>query len=462
VFTYNSRVFATAAIEGFMKRKITTEQRSLINQLLDRGEDRHTIAELALVTPGQVSAMAAHRTMQHRHATKASLATNSAPQMDQTETEAVLADDIVLGLAKERKFCWSPRSTANPHLLIVGESGFGKTYTTSCLIAELARREIPTIVFDYGQGFTPESADPLFTREASPLQLEVGRKGVAISPFQIFEADVHGPLSVAQRVADTLVRVYQNLGVQQHATIRQAALDVLEDSGIYAKLASTWQKSLPRFGLLHKKLAEYASDGTNSDRKTARSAASHVASLFLFDIFRASGVPMKWQNLLERRRQCTVVQLRGLEQNLQRATTEFLLWNLFAYLESSGPQPLHSFVVIDEAHRMPTGNGSAVERLLREGRKFGIGIILASQQPEDFTSIAFSNTATKLIFQISDDKSTVTKQLFKKLRIPMSFLELHKIVTTLDRGWAFALTHNSGSVIRVVSLEERFASLSEA
>jgi DNA phosphorothioation-dependent restriction protein DptH len=462
VFAYHSRIFAAAAIEGFMKRKTTTEQRALIDQLLDRGQDRDTIAELASVTPGQVSAFAAHRTMQRKQATKKGFLAGSLPQTDPIETEAVSADNILLGLAKERMFYWSPRSTANPHLLIVGESGFGKTYTTSCLIAELARREFPTIVFDYGQGFTPESADPLFTREASPIQLEVGRKGVAISPFQIFEADVHGPLSVAQRVADTLVRVYQNLGVQQHATIRQAALDVLEESGIYAKLPSTWQKSLPRFGLLHKKLADDAYDVTNPDRKTARSAASHVASLFLFDIFRASGVPMKWESLLDRRRQCTIVQLRGLEQNLQRATTEFLLWNLLAYLESSGPQPLRCFVVIDEAHRMPTGNGSAVERLLREGRKFGIGIILASQQPEDFTSIAFSNTATKLIFQIGDEKSTVTKQLFKKLKTPMSFLELHRIITTLDRGWAFALTHNAGSVIRVASLNERFASLSEA
>jgi len=442
-----------------MKKKLTAEQRTLINQLLDRGQDREAIALQASVTPGQVSAIAAHRTIQKRRFP----ADAFLPAFQHKRIgDQLSANEILLGYAKGHSVFWNPHSTVNPHILIVGESGFGKTYTTSCLIAELAHRDVPTVVFDYGQGFTPESADPVFRQEVSPMQLEVGRKGVAISPFEIFEADAHGPLSVAQRVADTLIRVYQNLGIQQHATIRQAVLDVLEDAGIHAKVSATWRKPLPRFGLVHKKLAEYTQDLTNSDRKTARSAASHVSSLFLFDIFRASGVSMQWAELLKRGHQCTIVQLRGLEQNLQRATTEFLLWNLLAYLESLGPQALHCFVVIDEAHRIPTGNGSAVERLLREGRKFGVGIILASQQPEDFTSIAYSNTATKLIFQITDDKLTVTKQLFKKMKTPMSFQELHRVVTTLDRGCAFALTHNNGDVIRVASLAERFSPHLEA
>jgi hypothetical protein len=41
--------------------------------------------------------------------------------------------------------------------------------------------------------------------------------------------------------------------------------------------------------------------------------------------------------------------------------------------------------------------GSPVEKLLREGRKFGLGLILASQQPEDLSPVAFANTATKIV-----------------------------------------------------------------
>jgi Helicase HerA, central domain len=434
-----------------MKQKLTTEQKNKIAELLDDGHDRETIAEVVGVTAGQVSAIAAHKTMRARRQ-PVSLPGEAESSLETCRSASAQAsiNDILLGWnEKHEALFWNPQRSANPHVLIVGESGFGKTYTTSCLIAELAARSIPSIVFDYGQGFTTEHASADFLRQAKPVQLEAARQGVAISPFEIFGSDVHGPVSVAQRIADTVTRVFQNLGIQQHAIIRQAVIEVLEEAGIHAKVSSSWNRPLPRFGLLHKKLIEYADDFSNSDRKTPRTAASHISSLFVFDIFRSTGSSIRWADILQAGRNATVIQLRGLEQNLQRATTEFLLWNFLAFLESAGPSLLKCFVVIDEAHRMPSDEGSAIDRLLREGRKFGAGAILASQQPEDFTAVAFSNTATKLVFQISDDNSSVAKQLHRKLKTPIPFLQIHKTITTLDRGRAFALTNNAGNVIKV-------------
>lgn len=60
---------------------------------------------------------------------------------------------------------WDPNpdyGSANPHLMIIGESGFGKTYTMQCLVAELAQRCIPSIVIDYGRGFDLEAAPKEF------------------------------------------------------------------------------------------------------------------------------------------------------------------------------------------------------------------------------------------------------------------------------------------------------------
>ena len=42
-----------------------------------------------------------------------------------------------------------------------------------------------------------------------------------------------------------------------------------------------------------------------------------------------------------------------------------------------------------------------MERLLRLGRKFGLGLVLASQQPEDFSPVAFANTASDLPMAIT-------------------------------------------------------------
>ena len=54
--------------------------------------------------------------------------------------------------------------------------------------------------------------------------------------------------------------------------------------------------------------------------------------------------------------------------------TEFLLWNLIGFIEAIGPGPLRCFVVLDEAHKLSFDRGSPVEKLLREGRKFGLGL----------------------------------------------------------------------------------------
>jgi DNA phosphorothioation-dependent restriction protein DptH len=135
--------------------------------------------------------------------------------------------------------------------------------------------------------------------------------------------------------------------------------------------------------------------------------------------------------------------------------TEFLLWNLIGYIEALGPSPLRCFIVLDEAHKLSFDQGSPVEKLLREGRKFGLGLILASQQPEDFSPVAFANTATKLVFQVGDEKSAISRQLHRKIRNSHSFMDIFQTITKLPRGWTYVVSENVGHVVKVTSLSDR-------
>jgi len=116
--------------------------------------------------------------------------------------------------------------------------------------------------------------------------------------------------------------------------------------------------------------------------------ASHISTLFVFNTFRSNGQKLAWPEMMEVSNRVFLIQLKGLEYSLERAVTEFLLWNLIGYIEALGPSPLRCFIVLDEAHKLSFDQGSPVEKLLREGRKFGLGLILASQQPEDFSPVA--------------------------------------------------------------------------
>ena len=418
-----------------MPKKVTPEQRKAILQLLAQGQDRDTIAAATDVTPGQVSAISAHVKMGTyalpepgettedfipRPSEKTTNLLRQLEQLERNKKEAKHLNPIPLGTDIESggEVCWNPdqaSGTPNPHILILGESGTGKTYAISCLAAELAQAGIVSIVFDYGQGFSPSGLATEFVDATNPLELQAGRDGVNINPMQIFPSDLHGPINVAQRVADTFARVYK-IGVQQHATIRQAVLDVLEDAGILQNAPETWSAVLPAFRELQNKLNDYAGNPENPQARFAASAASHVSTLFVFNTFRSGGQRLLWTDMLSGSNQVIVIQLKGLEYSLERAVTEFMLWNLIGFIEAMGPGPLRCFVVLDEAHKLSFDRGSPVEKLLREGRKFGLGLILASQQPEDFSPVAFANTATKIVFQVGDERSTISRQLHRKIK----------------------------------------------
>ncbi len=452
-----------------MKQKITSEQRTLINQLLDRGEDRQIIAQLASVTPGQVSAIAAHRTMRKSgppkvlYETVPAVANASADSADLTrdsgEGSSPQQAAIPLGMDTNtaRPVLWDPYGSSNPHVLIVGESGSGKTYTASRLVIELARAQLPSIVFDYGQGFSLQHAPRAFRDDVRTTELQLSRDGIAINPLQIFPVDTHGPATVAQRVADTFVRVYPRLGVQQHALLRRAVLELLSEAGISAENPRTWTLPPPSFRDLEQKLTEYADAEDAATRRAASSAGPHVSTLFFFNTFRKTGHALSWSDLLARCNEVWILQLGGLEVSVERAVTEFLLWSLIRYFEVLGPGPLRCFVVLDEAHKLAFGPGSPVEKILREGRKFGLGVILASQQPEDFSAVAFANTATKIVFQIADQTGHVSRQLHRKVKNGHSYDYIASTLGTLPRGSAYVVIANAGRVTQLLSFEERQA-----
>src|SRR5262249_23226894 len=130
------------------------------------------------------------------------------------------------------------------------------------------------------------------------------------------------------------------------------------------------------------------------------------------------------------------------------------------YIESMGPGDLRCMVLLDEAHRLSFASNSPVEKLLREGRKFGIGLVLASQQPEDFSSVAFANTASKLIFNVTDERGSVARQIVRKLG-DRSFLALVRQIGGLGRGEACFISTESAAIVSILDFRHRRAHWTE-
>jgi hypothetical protein len=74
---------------------------------------------------------------------------------------------------------------------------------------------MPSIVFDYGQGFEIQTLDETFRKHTNPQEYLLGEEGISLNPLEIFSNDIHGPKSVATRVSDIFDAVYQLGAIQR-------------------------------------------------------------------------------------------------------------------------------------------------------------------------------------------------------------------------------------------------------
>lgn len=350
---------------------------------------------------------------------------------------------------------WESREVQNPHLMIIGESGSGKTYAAQCLIVELAQHDIPTIVFDYGQGFELETLDRQFKKYAEPYEYLIGEDGLALNPLEIFPRDLQGPNAVASRVSDVFDAVYR-LGDIQRKVLIDAILRSFEKVGIKVTDKSTWILQPPNLGILQEVLESLAASKDYPNFKNAQGVAARLTTFFMLNSFRGDDEPWSWRSFIkDAKHRVNVLQFRGLEGKTQRVVVELLLWHLFFYLKSEGQSPLKVYLVLDEAHHLSFRDGGPLDSLLREARKFGLGLIFASQQPEDFSPAAFSNSASKLVFQTTDPTLRVSKFLAQKCRNHDDPKEIHDLIAVLQQGQAFFITENKGYIVSIADLKKR-------
>ena len=88
-------------------------------------------------------------------------------------------------------------------------------------------------------------------------------------------------------------------------------------------------------------------------------------------------------------------------------------------------------------------------------RPKGSDQVFASQQPQDFSPVAYANTASKLVFQTTDPGQKVSRFLASKSLNYNDAAEIHDMIARLDRGYAFFITQNRGHTIRVSDFANR-------
>ncbi|MEI6067537.1 MAG: ATP-binding protein [Methylococcaceae bacterium] len=343
----------------------------------------------------------------------------------------------------------------NRHMLLFGASGSGKTYGIQCLLAEMAKEGMRSLIIDYTDGFLPLQVEQRFRDVAKPQNHFVITDKLPLNPFrrqlQIIDPSIpaieENPYQVASRITSIFTSVFNTMGDQQSsALVRTLEAGIEED---------------PNFSLNGVLIR------LREDSQYGESLANKLEPFIKSQPFR-EGADSAWEQMLTSSNQWVhVLQLKGVAREIQKLVTEFALWDLYDYACNTGSKNRPIPVVLDEIQNLDHRSDSPIDKMLREGRKFGLSMMLATQTTSQFDQEQrdrLFQAGHKLFFKPANTEINRFADLLSVATPGVSKAEWGERLAKLQKGQCWSLgpvLTSSGALqdkpilVSVTSLEER-------
>ncbi len=290
--------------------------------------------------------------------------------------------------AAQREVWFDPQNPAqplsNPHISISGETGSGKTQAAKAILHDFLAQGLPALILDFKDDYSKAdyaAAEGFTVHDASLGSLPFNPMVPPIDP----QSGRANPTSHMHELAGMLQRIYR-LGDQQTYQLREAMKETYAIEGVGTRpfVPDPGQRYLP-FEAIRDVLVR-------EEHQTLLGRLSPIFDLGLFSEGDAE------QNLNDLLASPTVIRLSQLPgDQVKNAVAEFFLMALYSFLiRREHPHRLERLLVLDEAWRLV--NSPFLEPLMREGRAFGLGVIIATQFPRDLPEQIAGSTATRLFF----------------------------------------------------------------
>jgi len=345
------------------------------------------------------------------------------------EVEVPSTTQVVLGERKDTgdNLIWKGSLKGSPHIFILGSTGAGKSTTVRRLLCELARQKLPSLIIDFHGDFV--KADDSFVKKFNPMIIDAA-EGLPFSPLEVIAADEtksQNLLTNSFEVAEIIGYVCE-LGEIQRDLVYEAIRDVYQITEIES--FNKGEVKPPALNDVFERLKHLEQE----HRSGVKNTVARCRPLFEFGLFREPNAPIRFQELIHHP---TVIALNHLSMEvLQLAAGAFILRRLYKEMFLWGESDkLRLMVILDEAHRL--AKDISLPKLMKEGRKFGIGVVVASQGVRDFHAAVFENAGTKLLFRTNYPDSKKAAQL---LRARENLGELSKRLENLQVGHALVQT----------------------
>ena len=281
---------------------------------------------------------------------------------------------------------WRLGVRGNPHLLIAGLPGMGKTTCLVNMCEQMVAAKVRPVVFSYHQDI-----DERLEESLGDIRF-VDFDGLGFNPLRVIDRTVRMVhLDVAGAMRDIFTAVYPELGDIQAERIRSAIKQSFEEAGWTAGETGASEPAFKRF-------VEILRAEPKPDRGL-RTLLGRLGELDDYGFFDA-GIESRgslWEGALP-----TVIRIHTTQNdNLQRAFASLVFYGLYKNMFRRGIQErITHALIFDEAHR--AARLKLIPTMAKECRKYGISLVLASQEARDFDTSVFSAIANYLVLRSTD------------------------------------------------------------
>ena len=280
---------------------------------------------------------------------------------------------------------WKPSIKGSPHLFIIGIPGQGKSWTTTRILTRLGEQHVPALVLDFHGQFADPSGP--FAQRVGATTIDAA-EGLPFSPFEAMTTNGKTDWKInSQGIAEIFAYIV-NLGGIQRDALYNAIMDAYKARGFGTGDTTGLTYPTPSDVLR-------CIERRERDRRVSNISA-RCRPLLEMDLFTPeSGHP----DLLSMVRRGLVIDLHNLHSEvLQMTAGAFVLRKIYRDMVTWGvAEHLRLAIVLDEAHRL--AKDVTLPKIMKEGRKFGISVVVASQGMNDFHADVLGNAGTKILFR---------------------------------------------------------------
>ncbi len=318
---------------------------------------------------------------------------------------------------KNTSLYWEPTNTAkfmNTNTGIIGTMGTGKTQFTKSVITQLVRNQscnvdglpIGMLIFDYKSDYVDDAF--IDATEAKKYRLH----RLPYNPLSLYGDMPMLPVHTATGFAETMARAF-NLGQKQQLRLRKLILDSYELAGISRSDASTWNRPAPT-------IQDIWVQFVNQEKVEEDSLYAALDSLASYEIFESDS--LKVSSLYDLVERVTVIELAGYSIQIQNLVVALTLDLFYSQMQKKGKPTVHGdfrqitkMIFVDEADNFMSQDFSSLRKILKEGREYGVGVILSTQDITHFKTGEnnyASYVLTWVIHRVSEIKNADIKSIF--------------------------------------------------